>query len=130
MATLLIVPVLGGILFAASSGYMRDRFAHAETDLLTRELNWRNGWALHDSDPLHFAFGMGLGTYPRLNMLYSAGDKPGDFRLVGSGENRYLTVTTLSPLFIGQKVFFRPGDPLKLQFRWRASSENAAAGIL
>jgi hypothetical protein len=126
---LLFIPVAGGLLMAASSGYMRERFGHSSSDLVTRELNWRNGWALHDSGIWHFTIGMGLGTYPRLNLAQAAGDKPGDFRLVGNGENRYLTMTSMSPLYIGQKIFFRPSGPLRLEFRWRASSADATAGI-
>ncbi len=126
---LLVIPVGGGLLMAASSGYMRERFGHSSSDLVTRELNWRNGWALHDGGIWHFAVGMGLGTYPRLNLAKAVGDKPGDFRLVGNGENRYLTMTSMSPLYIGQKIFFRPSGPLRLEFRWRASSADATAGI-
>jgi hypothetical protein len=129
IAMLLIVPVPGGVVLAASSGYMRERLAQSATDLLTREANWRHGWALHDGDPLHLAFGMGLGTYPRLNQEEAAGDKPGDFRLVGSGENRYLTLISVSPLYIGQKLFFRPSGPLRLRFRWRASAASDTADV-
>ena len=108
---------------------MRDRFGQSSSDLLTRESNWHNGWSLHDGDVVHFAFGMGLGTYPRLSLEQAAGGRPGDFRLVGSGENRYLTISGVSPLYFGQKIFLHPGEPLRLMFRWRASAENAVAGI-
>jgi hypothetical protein len=130
VTVLLMVPVVGGLLVVASSGYMRERFVHASSDLPAREHNWRDGWALFDGDRWHFAVGMGLGTYPRLNLARVTGDRPGDFRLVGSGANRYLTLTSTTPLYIGQKLFFRPSGPLRLEFRWRASSRDAAAGII
>jgi hypothetical protein len=126
LAVLLIAPVLAGIIAAISSGFMRERFSQSASDLFIRESNWRNGWAVRDRDFLSVVFGMGLGTFPRIMLVRGSGDRPSDFRLE---DDRSLTISALTEIYVGQKIWFPPSHRLRLTLRWRADREAAALGV-
>jgi O-antigen ligase len=126
LAFVLIVPVIAGLAVAMSSGFMRERFARSATDLLIRESNWRAGWAIRDHEAISILFGMGLGSFPRLMLARGTEDRPSDFRLEA---DRSLTISALTELYIGQKIWFPLSHRLRLTLRWRAESRGAALGV-
>jgi O-antigen ligase len=130
LGILIIVPVLGCLVAGASLGFMRERLHDAARDLLEREASWRHFREVRDNNPLHLVFGAGLGTYPRLNLARGTSDRPSDFRLEGSGADRYLTIDALTPLFIGQKITLPLSSQLHATLRWRAATANAGAGVV
>jgi O-antigen ligase len=126
LAVLLIAPVLAGIIAAISSGFMCERFSQSASDLFVRESNWRSGWAVRDHDFLSAVFGMGLGTFPRIMLARGSGDRPSDFRLE---DDRSLTISALTEIYIGQKISFPPSHRLRLTLRWRADREASSLGV-
>ena len=81
---------------AASSGVMRERLMSAAGDMLTRESNWRAGWAVRDPGPLTEAIGMGLGTYQRTMLSRSSINRPSDFGVGGDAAGRFVWMRTES----------------------------------
>ena len=129
LAMLFIAPVLAGVVASASSGFMRERLSEVASGLRVRQSNWRHFEAVHDASPLGTIFGLGLGTYPRIMLARGTADRPSDFRLETDNEGRYLTITALTPLFIGQKISLPSSGELKLALHWRAGTSNAVIGV-
>ena len=124
-----IVLILTGLATAASSGVMRNRFANAAIDLVTREANWRAGWAVRDHGPLTVLFGMGLGTYQRAMLDRSPVDRPSDLSVETGADGRFVSIRTHSPFYLGQKVVVPSDDHLRLTLQIRASDTKAALGV-
>jgi hypothetical protein len=132
VAILAIVPLLAllaGFGAAASSGVMRDRFGQAAADLLTRESNWRAGWAVHDNGAMTMLFGMGLGTYQRAMLFRSSVNRPSDLHLGSDDQGHYVTLRTETPFYFGQKVFLPPSGAVRLTLRFRAGDAKATLGV-
>ena len=130
IALLLVIPIFAGIGAAMSSGFMRQRFTQSASDLFVRESNWRAGWALRDHGSLSVIFGMGLGSFPRLMRARGTDDRPSDFRLDRDDSGRYLTISALTAIYIGQKVSFPPSHRLRLTLHWRAGGPTAVLGVI
>ncbi len=120
-----IVLVLVAMAVAASSGVMRQRLAIAATDLLTRELNWREGWSVRDPELSTSLFGMGLGTYQRAMLSRAATNRPTDFGLSADGGGTFVWVRVETPFYLGQKVTLPPTGSVHLTLRFRANSPKA-----
>jgi hypothetical protein len=110
---------------AASSGVMRHRLAIAATDLLTREANWRAGWAVRDHGALASTFGMGLGTYQRAMLSRSSIDRPSDFGLERDDAGPFAWVRVETPFYLGQKVTLPPSNAVHLTLRFRGGTARA-----
>jgi hypothetical protein len=117
-----IVLVLAAMAVAASSGLMRQRLSIAATDLLTRELNWREGWSVRDPDLSTSLFGMGLGTYQRTMLSRAATNRPTDFGLSTDGEGTFVWMRVETPFYLGQKVTLPSTGSVHLTLRFRAGS--------
>lgn len=126
-----VLTVVPGILvaaagaFAASSTGMRSRVASAATDLLTRESNWRAGWAVRDRDLATQIFGMGLGTYQRTMLSRSTVNRPSDFALEGDDTGRFVRIRLESPFYLGQKVALPRTGSVHLTLQFRGDTETA-----
>lgn len=111
---------------AASSGAMRDRLALAAADMLTRESNWRAGWAVRDTGAAADLLGMGLGTYQRVMLSRATVDRPSDFGTVSDSAGPFVWVRMESPFYLGQKVVLPDAGAVHLTLKFRSESNNAA----
>ena len=112
---------------AASSGVMRERLVLAAGDMLTRESNWRAGWAVRDQDILTQIFGMGLGTYQRTMLSRASVNRPSDFGLSQDDAGRFVWVRMESPFYLGQKIVLPSTGSVHLKLRFRGDVQ--AAGL-
>ncbi len=122
-----IVVVLGMIGTAASSEMMRERFSTLAEDLLTREHNWRTGWAVRDDGVLSGVFGMGLGTYQRTMLSRATRERPSDLSVERDSEGTFVSLRALTPLRLGQKIAPPREGRVYLSLRFRG--DRPAAGI-
>ena len=113
---------------AASSGVMRERLMAATGDMLTRESNWRAGWAVRDPGILTDVFGMGLGTYQRTMLSRGTVNRPSDFGLSEDGNGRFVWVRVESPFFLGQKIVLPATGSMHLKLRFRGAIQGAGLG--
>ena len=113
---------------AASSGVMRERLMAATGDMLTRESNWRAGWAVRDPGILTDVFGMGLGTYQRTMLSRATVNRPSDFGLSEDGNGRFVWVRVESPFFLGQKIVLPATGSMHLKLRFRGAIQGAGLG--
>jgi hypothetical protein len=120
--------VLLGIGGAAASGVMRQRFADAATDLLTRESNWREGWDVRDPGLMTQLAGMGLGTYQRIMRARGRVNVPSDLVLGHDPDGAFVTMRVSSPLYLGQKISLPAADHVRLHLRYRAEDAGAVLG--
>ena len=111
---------------AASSGLMRERLMGVAGDLLTRESNWRAGWAVRDKDGLTEAFGMGLGTYQRTMLSRASVNRPSDFGLDADAAGRFVWVRVESPFFLGQKIVPPASGSVHLTLRFRGNAQGTS----
>lgn len=118
---LLTIAVAG----AASSGVMRERLTIAAADLLTRESNWKAGWAVRDHGVFASVFGMGLGTYQRTMLSRSDTNRPSDFGLTEDASGRFVWLRVESPLYLGQKVALPATGSVHLTLRFRGDMLGA-----
>lgn len=125
-----VLIVLLGVGAAASSGAMRQRFAETAADLLTRESNWRAGWAARDPGVVTQLFGMGLGTYQRTMRARATANLPSDLNLGRDNEGRFLSMRVDSPFYLGQKIPPPSPGPMRLTLRFRAEDPRATLGFL
>ncbi|MSP01409.1 MAG: hypothetical protein EXR07_10240 [Acetobacteraceae bacterium] len=130
LALLLVIPLAGGLIAAASFGFMRERVSEAVGSFQVREINWRHVRAVADGGPLSVVFGTGLGTYARAMLARGTTDGTSDFRLDDSESMPYLSITILTPFYFGQKITLPPTRLLHLTFQWRAASPDALFGGL
>jgi hypothetical protein len=98
-------------------------------DLVTREANWRAGWAARDHDPLTALFGMGLGTYQRAMLDRSPIDRPSDLSIEQDADGRFVSIRTHSPFYFGQKVVVPRNGEVRLTLQFRASGSKAGLGV-
>ncbi|GAB4271727.1 MAG: hypothetical protein Kow0092_26620 [Deferrisomatales bacterium] len=116
-------PVLGG-------SFARQRFARLEDDLRTRLAHWKGALALRDPGWRAAAFGMGLGTYPRLYAERNRdGMVPYRFRYETEGGNTFIRLRSGDYLYMGQPVRPSPGETYRLGFDARSSSPRAALTV-
>jgi hypothetical protein len=125
-----ILLVLGVVGTAASSPMMRQRFSTLAEDLLTRENNWRDGWAVRDPNLLTDVFGMGLGTYQRTMLSRASVNRPSDIGIDADAAGAFVSLRQLTPLYFGQKIVVPSDGPLRLNLRFRADTPNAALGYI
>ena len=118
------VLLAASVVGAASSGVMRDRLMAATGDLLTRESNWRAGWAVRDHGLLTDVFGMGLGTYQRTMLSGSSVNRPSDFGLDGDAAGRFVWVRVESSFFLGQKIVLPTDGSVHLTLRFRGNAQG------
>lgn len=125
----LVAAFVAAIGIAASSTVMRDRIGAAAADLLTRQDNWRAGWAQRDSSILGTIFGSGLGTYQRMMREHSTVNRPSDLVLESDGTGRFATIKTSSVFFLGQKIPLPAAGDVVLTLSMR-SDGGSRLGIL
>jgi O-antigen ligase len=129
LAILPVVLILAGLGAASSSEVMRARFGDAAADLITRESNWRDGWAVRDRAPLTTVFGMGLGTYQRTMLARSPVNQPSDLSVERDAEGAWLEMRVKSPFYLGQKVTLPDHGEVHLDLRFRAIDAGAVLGV-
>ena len=125
-----IVPaglVILGLGLAASSGIMAQRFGALPADLLVRETNWRDGWAVHDGGVLSTVFGMGLGTYQRTMLARAPNNRPSDLSIVWDAAGPFVSIRAETAFFLGQKITPPRRGDVHLIFRFRADDPKAVA---
>jgi hypothetical protein len=115
----LVVALLGA---AASSEIMRQRFGTLAEDLLTRENNWREGWAVRDTDLLTDLFGMGSGTYQRIMLSRAGTERPSEVTVGRDAEGTFVSLHALTPLYFGQKIDPPAVGPMQLRLRVRGDA--------
>jgi O-antigen ligase len=124
-----IVLVLATLAAVAGFTGMYQRFAASETDLSTREQNWRAGLAVRTPGIATALFGMGLGTYQRTMLSRSPVNRPSDLVLVRDEAGTYASMRIETPFFLGQKIALPRAGPLHLTFRSR-SPDGVTAGVV
>jgi O-antigen ligase len=122
-----VVLVLAVLAAAAAFTGMYQRFAASETDLSTREQNWRAGLAVRDPGIATALFGMGLGSYQRAMLSRSAVNRPTDLVLGRDGAGAYALMRVETPFFLGQKIALPEAGPLHLTFRSRSPDGMTAS---
>jgi O-antigen ligase len=125
-----IVPVvLVLVALAAAAGFtsMYQRFAASETDLVTREQNWRAGLAVRDPGITTALFGMGLGSYQRTMLSRSNVDRPSDLVIGRDADGAFVSMRVESPFYLGQKISLPKAGPLHLTFRSRSPDGMTAS---
>ncbi len=126
-ATLALTIIGVGTLFAASGGYLQERFQRSHADLERRLQHWRLALGVMPAGWDSAIFGTGLGTFPEAYLVRNpAGDLPGNYRYVEENGNRFLRLGGGGMLYFGQRVSVRPDHRYRLDFDVRAS----AAGVL
>ncbi len=89
-AMLVMGSVIGGF---GGGDYISQRLSTGERDVDYRLGHWQRALSWLDG-PLDPAFGKGLGRYPSRHLLDGAAtDSPGDYRLVGLGDEKHLVLT-------------------------------------
>ena len=132
-AALSIVPVvlvLAGLAAAADFTGMYHRFADSETDLSTREQNWRAGLAVRDRDISTDLFGMGLGSYQRAMLSRSPVNRPSDLVLERDADGAYVSMRVETPFYLGQKITVPDAGPWHLTFRSRSPDGLTASALI
>jgi hypothetical protein len=130
LALLPLAAVLLAVAAAAASPVMRHRFAEAAGDLLTRESNWRAGWAVRDPDWATSFVGMGLGTYQRAMLARSATLRPSDLDLEHDAAGPFVSLRSNTPFYLGQKVSLPAQGSVRLSLLARRTDDRGELGIL
>jgi len=130
LAIIPIVLILGVIGAAASSEMMRARFGTLAEDLLSRENNWRTGWAVRDTGVLADLFGMGLGTYQRTMLSRATTERPADLSIEHDEEGAFVSLHALTPLYLGQKIDLPQAGRAHLTLRFRGDTPNAGISFI
>lgn len=129
LALVPVVLILAGVAAAASFSVMRERLLSAAEDLVTREGNWRAGWAVRDTDIGTTLFGMGLGSYQRTMLARSQVNQPSDLELGEDGSGRFVTLRTHTPFYFGQKIT-PPEREAKVTLRFRAETAGTTLNVI
>lgn len=125
---LLVLGLAGGVAAAFDLPFMAARLALVHDDLAFRAENWRHSLDLHDSSPIAWAFGEGLGTYPRLSAAVSPPTDGPSWYVVAKSETPHLTLVSRLPFFLGHRVPVSAiGQPLDLSFSWRPHQVDPGA---
>jgi hypothetical protein len=131
LAALLPVPlVLAALAATAAWTGMYQRFAASESDLSTREQNWRAGLAVRDPGIVTALFGMGLGTYQRTMLARSPVNRPTDLALGQDGAGAYVSMRLETPFYLGQKITLPQAGPIHLAYRSRSPDGMTASASI
>lgn len=124
LATLIAVciPVLSG-------SYMQSRFTTVHEDFSGRFDHWKHATALMDSNLSTFAFGMGLGVFPRSYLWGEEKEKSSIAALHEDEVNTYLRLSNTMDLALGQRVNLEANQPYKLTLDVRTKSEIGSLTI-
>ncbi|MBM3525938.1 MAG: hypothetical protein FJX57_23555, partial [Alphaproteobacteria bacterium] len=129
IAALFAVLAGGAMLGIAGAGFMSERLKTTGGDLGLRLANWRDGLAMRDPGLLTRLFGMGSGTFARINAARGqAAVAPTDYWLATEEGRRFLSIRSGAPLYFGQKVALRPERDHRLSLRLRAP--DGGAGLM
>ena len=109
---------------------MYQRFAASETDLTTREQNWRAGLAVRDPGITTALFGMGLGSYQRTMLSRSPINRPSDLVLGRDGAGAYASMRVETPFYLGQKITLPKAGPMHLTFQSRSPDATTASATI
>lgn len=105
----------------ASQGHFQQRFATVGEDLQTRLGHWRLALALRDDDFLTHAFGMGLGSFPRVYQARAPlADQPASFGFASADGNTHFRIGTGATVYFAQRIGFRAGEVYRLEFEARS----------
>ncbi|GAB4178290.1 MAG: hypothetical protein Fur0039_22030 [Rhodocyclaceae bacterium] len=97
--------VAGGI---HGGEYLRQRFTHVLEDAQVRLAHAGKTLAMIDGSASAWAFGMGLGSFPRTHVLNNLDEQPGSYRLEREGGRVHLTLNSGGTLYWAQAVEARP----------------------
>lgn len=125
-----VVLVLAALAGVADFTGMYHRFADSESDLSTREQNWRAGLAVRDRDISTALFGMGLGSYQRTMLLRSPVNRPTDLVLDRDAAGPYVSMRVETPFYLGQKITVPDNGPWHLTFRSRSPDGLTASALI
>ncbi len=118
------------IAIPAASGYrMVERFSTTTADAQTRWGHWAEALRLMGPDARDYAFGMGLGSFPRIYFRRGIGpETKASFRFDGDGTKTWIELG-VADYNIMQKVPLRPKTKYELKVTTRASDPNARVSI-
>lgn len=120
----------GGVaLGIVGAGYMSERLRTSSADLGLRLANWRDGLAMRDPGLLTTLFGMGSGSFPRINAARGQpAHVPTDYWLSRDDRGPVLSLRSGAVLYFGQKVALRADHDYRLTLRARAP--DGATGLM
>ena len=128
-----VVPIallIAVLTLAASSDMMRKRFGTLAEDLVTREMNWQEGWAVRDPGLVTDVFGMGLGTYQRAMRSRSKVNRPSNLSVEADTDGPYVSLRAVTPLYLGQKIARPDVGTVRLSLRFRSTEGTAVLGYI
>jgi hypothetical protein len=111
---------------------LRERMAGSESDLGVRIAHWRDTLGLMGGDPMHVAFGMGLGSFPREFYLARALPKKlPAYRLEREpeGGKTFLMLAGGGGMYLDQRVAAAPGRELRLRGLIRSAPDGAELAV-
>jgi VanZ family protein len=106
--------------------FAQARLATVQADLAVHQAHWDNALRMRDPDGITHLFGMGLGSYPRINYWRST-DTPrsGSHRLAQTDNKQYLRLASGSAVYVDQLVDVESGQVYRLGLDVRAHVPDA-----
>ncbi|MBL8698333.1 MAG: VanZ family protein [Alphaproteobacteria bacterium] len=121
VAALFALLIGGALLGLAGAGHMAERLKTSGGDLALRLANWRDGLAMRDPGLMTTLFGMGAGTFPRINAARGApAVAPTDYWLSIQDARPALSIRSGATLYFGQKIPLRVDRDHRMSLRLRA----------
>lgn len=100
--------------------YFQQRFERLEEDRDIRLRHWRDALSMRDEGWVTQAFGMGLGSFPRVWLVNHLAEQPGGYRYAREGDNTYLGLNSGGTLYMAQMLPVRPGQSYRLSLDTRS----------
>jgi hypothetical protein len=105
----------------AGMGYLQQRLAQVEEDWQTRVEHWRLAWHMMDDTFTAQAFGMGLGSFPRVYQERGPLEQQAaSFGFASEQGNTYLRLGSGQTLYYAQRVPFVAGQTYRLDLEVRS----------
>ncbi|GAB4274199.1 MAG: hypothetical protein Kow0065_22680 [Methylomicrobium sp.] len=123
-----IIPLLG--LPVIEGGLIKERFERIDQDLEARLAHWQTTLSMIDDDLSSWLFGMGVGSYPRVNFWTHRGlGMPATFSIQTDDNNRYLRLGSGGALYLDQAVSIEPDTDYSLSADLRSATGQASMTI-
>ena len=114
--SILLIFIIVLIIFPITQGdFIQKRFSHAERDLNIRLSHWQDALAIRKKDLINQFWGMGLGSYIRINATTNDRNTIAEsYRLVKESKNTFLRMSSSGSFFIDQRISLQPNQLYKL----------------
>ena len=115
---------------ALSGSFMKSRFTTTNEDFGGRKGHWQHAIGLMDSTWDAFAFGMGLGAFPRAYLWGKEKEKSSMAALYDDGSNTYLKLSNSMDLAMGQRVSLEANQPYQLALDIKGKADTGTLDIM